>query len=185
MPSQFQPAPQIIDESTEELVNEAGRLAEELFRKKKHYCTPAVLSAVNRVLGGGLDPRLIHRLTAGLVMGLHGAGCLCGAVSGGEMALGMFLAEDNPSAPRDKDLAAACRSLHDQFKAQHGSTCCRTLTKKVKDDSAAHFDHCARLSGRAAELAARLILQERPELAGGAKPVSRPRRGLLSRLGLH
>ena len=81
----------------------------------------------------------------------------------------------------------SARQLHDQFKFTHGATCCRVLSKKVKHDKNIHFQHCAGLTAQAAEMAARLVLEKRPELANQADQGSIDRRqsmfgGMLSRL---
>jgi C_GCAxxG_C_C family probable redox protein len=130
------------------------------------YCAPAVLAVLNRRLGGGLDEDLIRRLTAGLPEGMN-AGCTCGALSGAQLALGLFLG----GRGFDKAMAASARALHDSFKALQGSTCCRVLTRKVKGGRAGR-ENCAALTGHAAELACRLALAARPELAAGC-----PRQG--------
>ena len=58
----------------------------------------------------------------------------------------------------------ASRQLHDAFKAANGATCCRVLSKKVRHDKKAHFQQCSGLTAQAAEMAARLVLEKRPEL---------------------
>jgi hypothetical protein len=55
--------------------------------------------------------------------------------------------------------------LHRQFADRFGSTCCKVLLKKVKHDAKAHFDQCAELTGVAAEIASRIILESKPRLA--------------------
>ncbi|RJX31832.1 MAG: C_GCAxxG_C_C family protein [Desulfarculus sp.] len=152
----------------QELSRLIGQRARDLFASGQMLCTAAVLSALNQGLGGGLDPELVLRLAGGLYQGLGGAGCLCGAVSGGNLALGLFLGNGKKNGRGARRLAAAAQELHDQFKAGQGSTCCRVLTKKVKHDHKLHTAQCAGLSGLAAELAARLILAQRPELAQAA-----------------
>jgi len=52
--------------------------------------------------------------------------------------------------------------LHDNFRMIHGATCCRVLTKNVKNDKKAHFRQCAELTANSAEMAARLVLSENP-----------------------
>jgi len=145
-----------------------GAKAQELFADGRMLCAPAVLTALNRGLGGGLDQSLINNLCAGLVEGLGGAGCLCGAVSGACLGLGLFLGAGKDGGRSSRRVAAAGKELHDAFKAQRGSTCCRVLTKKVKHEKMAHFEQCAELSGLAAELACQSILAQRPELAQAA-----------------
>ena len=56
------------------------------------------------------------------------------------------------------------RQLHDQFKAAHGSTCCRVLSGSLGHDRQTHFQQCAGVTAEAAGMAARVILHQRPEL---------------------
>jgi len=56
------------------------------------------------------------------------------------------------------------KSLHDCFREHFGAICCRILTKGVKRGSKDQFEKCALTAGFAAETAARLILENRPEL---------------------
>ena len=155
-------------EDSQELSRLVGAKAHELFSNGRMLCAPAVLTALNRSLGGNMDQALINNLTAGLVEGLGGAGCLCGAVSGACLGLGLFLGAGKDGGRSSRRVAASGKELHNAFKAERGSTCCRVLSKKVKDDKKAHFAQCAELSGLAAELACRSILEQRPELAQAA-----------------
>jgi C_GCAxxG_C_C family probable redox protein len=161
-----------------ELAETGGQEAEEFFRNRTHMCADGVLEALNKRLGGGLDERTLRNLTAALPNGVGGAGCVCGALSGGLLAVGLMLGQDE-ATPR-KDIRAAGRRLHAAFTKTAGAACCRTLTKKVKTDPKAHFDHCAGLTRLGAELAAGIILEMRPELAQ-ADAATAPRASTLTR----
>jgi C_GCAxxG_C_C family probable redox protein len=151
-----------------EICRQAGEEAKGLMLSGGLYCAPAVLAVLNRRLGGGLDDDLVRRLTAGLPEGM-GSGCTCGALSGAQVALGLFLG----GRGFDRAMAASARALHDAFKAAHGSTCCRVLTRKAKGRREKK-EHCAALTGHAAELACRLALKARPELAGQGQDSAAP-----------
>ena len=151
--------------SPEDLSQLVGAKAQALFADGRMLCTPAVVTALNQGLGGEVDPAVINNFTAGMGNGLGGAGCLCGAVSGGCLALGLFLGSGRAGGRASRQVAAASHALHDDFKTQRGSTCCRVLSRKVKDDAKAHMAQCADLSRLAAELACQAILAARPELA--------------------
>lgn len=165
------PEPQLPEE-LEAVCRQVGEQARELMSAGRLYCAPAVLTALNQRLGGELSEELIQRLSAGLPEGM-GSGCTCGALSGGQLALGLFLGQSGFGGA----MAKAARALHDDFKTQAGSTCCRVLTKKAKGRRA-RADHCAYLTGLAAELACRQVLAARPELASAsaqaALPAARP-----------
>lgn len=140
--------------------------AENLFRTRQLWCAEAVLTVLNRGLGGGLDPALALRLASGFPEGLGGRGCLCGAVSGGGLALGLFLGPRRPGPlARAHGAREAAARLHDAFRVRFGSTCCRVLTRGLDPGSPAHLRHCAEVTGGAAEETARLLLSLRPGLA--------------------
>ncbi len=158
--------------------------AENLYLTRQMLCAEAILSALNQGLGGGLTEDQAVAIAAPFCIGLGESGCLCGALGGAQAAVGLLLGKDHTYRRRG-EIRAATRRLHDQFKAAHGSACCRALTRKVKHDKAAHFRQCAELTADGAEMAARLILERRPELACGThrgqiwKRESRIRGGLL------
>ncbi len=149
-------------------------------------CTEAVVTALNQGLRGGLTDTQATAMSAPFCIALGDSGCLCGALSGAVMATGLLLGQDGAYRHR-KSMRDSARQLHDQFKLAHGATCCRVLSKKVKHDKKAHFAQCAGLTAQAAEMAARLVLEKRPDLAKQANNASinrhqSPIGGMLSRL---
>jgi C_GCAxxG_C_C family probable redox protein len=155
------------EQSTEELITRIGEKARNIFLSRQPLCTEAVLSVLNRGLAGDLPDDLAVRLASGLPEGL-GSGCLCGALNGGSLAMGLFLGRNGPGIGNRKRITASNQLLHNQFRSRFKSTCCRILTRKFGEGSKAQFDHCTELTGVAAETAARLILDERPELVAQA-----------------
>ncbi len=117
--------------------------AEGLYRSGKMHCAEAVLAAIkNNFLPAAGDD--VVRLAAGFGGG-SGAGCICGAVSGGTIALGLVVPGDK------KQVMELTRELHAWFKAEYGATCCRVLTAKGgKSD-------CPLITGRVAGKVAELL----------------------------
>ena len=76
--------------------------------------------------------------------GGSGAGCICGAVAGGTMALGLVLQDDKKQV---KDLT---RELHTWFKDEYGATCCKVILQT-------HKKICPELTGRVAGKVAELL----------------------------
>jgi C_GCAxxG_C_C family probable redox protein len=141
--------------------------ARNLYETRQLLCTEAVVVALNRGLGGGLTDQQAIAMAAPFCVALGESGCICGALSGAVMASGLFVGNDRPYRNR-QNIREGARQLHDSFKTANGATCCRVLTQKVRHDKDAHFQQCADLTAQAAELAARMILQKRPELLAGA-----------------
>lgn len=152
----------------EQLALKIGKRAENLYLTGQLLCSEAVLAVMNRGLRGGLAEGMDIRLASALPVGLGNSGCTCGALSGAALALGLFLGRDRPGALNGKQAMPAANIVHNRFKDLFGSTCCRVLTRRVKDDQKEHFRQCGRITGQTAELAALLVLEKRPELADAA-----------------
>lgn len=130
--------------------------ARSLFQGRHLYCSEAVLLVLNNVFGGGLPEHMVIRLASALPWGLGGSDSVCGAVSGGALALGLFLGRSRPRARDRKKALPAAKELHRRIQEEFGSTCCGILKKDKKQ--------CIKVTGRAARSAADLILERRPEL---------------------
>jgi C_GCAxxG_C_C family probable redox protein len=155
--------PTSLDEEKEAIVSQLRNRARNLYETRELLCAEAVLVALNQGLGGGLTRNQAIAMAAPFCIAMGDSGCMCGALSGAVMASGLFLGNGSPYRYR-LQMRCGSRKLHDDFKAVHGATCCRVLSRKVKDDKKAHFQQCADLTAHATEMAARLILEERPEL---------------------
>ena len=92
------------------------------FYSEKYHCAEAVLAAIRKYFSPE-TPEAVIKLVSGLGQG-SGDGCICGAVSGGTIALGMVLPEDKERVVR------LSKELHDWFKKTHRVTCCRVLLDK-------------------------------------------------------
>ncbi|MBW2259494.1 MAG: C_GCAxxG_C_C family protein [Deltaproteobacteria bacterium] len=154
--------------SADELVGLIRRRAENLFETHQLLCSEAVLHTLNQGLGGGLPPEAAIRIASPFSEGIGGAGCACGGFSGALMAVGLFLGRQGLGARGLKTVQVKGRELHDLFRSEFGSTCCKVLTKKVRHDQKALMKLCTLHTGKAAEAAARLILEARPELVAQA-----------------
>jgi C_GCAxxG_C_C family probable redox protein len=103
-------------------------------------CAQAVLQATT----GSDDPALLA-IAKGFGAGVGGSKCLCGAISGGVMALGLKGREK-----KSGDLVAA-------FREKNRVTCCIALTRPFKWKSKEHLAHCRRLTVETAESVAKLL----------------------------
>lgn len=119
--------------------------AEKFFRSGKMHCAEAVLASVKHHFEPGL-PEEVVRLAAGFGGG-SGAGCICGAVSGGTMALGLVMEGER------KAVAAMTAELHGWFAKEYGATCCKILTAKGKSG-------CVKLTASVAGKVAAMLLEK-------------------------
>ncbi len=109
-----------------------------------HNCAQAVLLAH----AGRVDPPLME-IAKSFGAGIAGAKCLCGAVSGGVMAL---------------SLAGAGKKSHllvEAFRQEHRTTCCAGLSKALVWKSKQHRQNCRRLTVSAADITARILSGEK------------------------
>lgn len=151
----------------DELIGLIGEKARNLFMSRQLMCSETVLTVLNQGLGGGLPPEIAVRLASGLPEGL-GSGCLCGSLSGGVLALGLFLGRTGPGFGNGRLIKGATRSLHDAFRAHFGATCCRVLIRSLRRGSSEQYRNCSRTAAFTAETAARIILKRRPDLVASA-----------------
>jgi len=156
------------ERETERLIECIGKRAANLFLTRQLWCSGAVLVTLNQALGGALSQRMAIQLCAGLGDGLGGSGCLCGALSGATLALGLFLGNGRLAPGGDQRVLKFTNTLHRQFKAHYGSTCCRVLTKSLPMGTAVQMTACAERTACAAKMAARQILNTIPQLAESA-----------------
>lgn len=146
-----------------EVGRQIGERAQNLFLSRQMYCSEAVLVTLNQALGGSLVEYQALALAAPFSEGVGKTGCMCGALAGALMALGLFIGGTSP-VRRRATVQRASRDLLKRFKSRFGSACCRVLSKKSTIDSKSHFDHCSDLTAQAAALAAEVIFDHRPEL---------------------
>lgn len=67
-------------------------LAEKYYRDGDFYCSEAIVKTIKDEFQLPISDDIIAA-ASGFPVGIGGSGCTCGAVSGGIMALGLFLEE--------------------------------------------------------------------------------------------
>jgi len=136
-----------MDETT---IQELKKKAEELYSSGDYLCSEAVFTVINDYLGQPLPLEAV-RIASGFPVGIGHAGCACGALTGAIMALGLKYGRTAPRQDNQKIIALS-NQLHDQFKEQFGSTCCRVLIKDFRFGSHEHMEHCIRVTGEATKM---------------------------------
>ncbi len=132
----------------EDLALEARNRAGNNF-KAGFNCAESIVKAFNELLGEPFSPDIV-KMASGFGGGLGHAGCMCGALTGSVMILGMYKGRTIPEQDRDPvyDLAKA---FHDRFEQEYGATCCRVLNT-FEFDSPDHLRRCLKLTGGTARL---------------------------------
>lgn len=127
-----------------ELGRQCQAEAEQLYRSGKYHCAEAVLEVIRRHFAAEL-PESIVASVSGFGAG-SGSGCICGAVSGGTVALGLVL-EDK------KIIVHLTRELHAWFKSSYGVTCCKLIRQN-------HKGACPVLTGEVAGKIAEMLARK-------------------------
>lgn len=136
-------------ERKEKLIEEARQTAESYFKRGEFYCSESVITTINEMLDQPFEPKLA-KLASGFPIGIGKSGCLCGAVSGGVMALGLAYGREKPGADMP-DSFPNNAALHDHIIDKYGSTCCRVLTMEFDDfNSKERAEHCYDITGEVA-----------------------------------
>lgn len=145
----------------EELLDKVQKEAEEYFARGEFFCSESVLHTINKLLGNLYDDNIV-RMASGFPIGMGKAGCLCGAVSGGQMSLGMAYGRQHGENMNEKMFPIAA-SLHDYVKEVYGSTCCRIITRQWRGDdfkSPERREHCIEITGRVARWVAEKLIED-------------------------
>jgi C_GCAxxG_C_C family probable redox protein len=145
----------------EELLDKVQANAEELFRSGTYFCSEAVVQTINEFLGKPYDENVV-KLASGFPIGMGKSGCLCGAVSGGQMALGMVYGRTEGEPMQDK-MFEISKGLHDYVRDEYKSTCCRVITKEWAGDnfkSPERKNHCIKITGKVARWVADQIVED-------------------------
>lgn len=134
-------------------------LAEDYYRNGDFYCSEAIVKTIKDEFGLQLPDEVIA-MASGFPVGIGGAGCTCGAISGGVMALGMFFGRVQAKDEKVNKAMALSNELHEIFRSKHKSLCCRVLTNQMELGSPIHMKQCIALTGEVAEEVARIISRE-------------------------
>ncbi|HKZ16547.1 MAG TPA: C-GCAxxG-C-C family protein [Geobacteraceae bacterium] len=126
-----------------DIVLQIENAAELHFRSKKMNCAEAALKALKDHFRSDMPDEITHLATG--FGGGSASGCLCGAVVGATMGMGLVVTDDR------KRLAALTKELHKWFADTYGAVCCRTIVAEQKGI-------CASLTGKVAGKAAQLLL---------------------------
>lgn len=141
--------------------------AEGYFQRGEFFCSEAVVHTINELLGWPYSEDVV-RMASAFPIGMGKSGCLCGAVSGGAMALGMAYGRKHGEAMNEKMFPIA-KELHDYIKNLYGSTCCRVLVKNYEFASPERKAHCVKITGEVAAWIASKLLDD-PEVSQKINP---------------
>lgn len=131
-------------------------LAEGYFKEKSHNCAESVFRALMTASGRECPVELV-RMASPFGRGMGSAGCACGALVGGQMALGILYGRGEECGPAPSLCADAAKALHKRFVKKNGAACCRILHKGLPFGTDEQLSACCLRSVDAAEIAAEII----------------------------
>ena len=137
--------------------------AEESYRKG-FFCCEAVMETIMKHFE--LDvPYETIRMASGMAIGVGKSGCICGALNGGVLAIGMFFGRSEQKGPKDPNVVKCMemtKELHDWFKENNtkGVSCCRVLTKEFDMGQGEHKSQCIYYTGICAAKTAEILAKE-------------------------
>ena len=135
--------------------------AEDLFRGG-FFCSEAVVRSIRSNFEMDV-PEEVIAMASGFPIGIGRSKCLCGAVSGGVMAIGLVFGRTVQKDPQVEQTLALSKELHDWFKAANGKNalCCRILTKEFDMGAGEHKEQCIHFTGLVAGKVAEMIIREK------------------------
>ena len=150
-----------------------GDYAESLYREGGFTCGEAVISGLREKIGIDV-PQEIIGMASGFAGGIGQSGCVCGAISGGAMAIGLLYGRSKPGEDASK-AQRLTRELHDGMRLEMGKNvvCCRVLTRGMDRSKGEHKPQCGRFVNMSARQTAELILGETPTLRKESKNLTK------------
>lgn len=118
--------------------------AEALYRNGTHHCAEAVMEAIRKHFAAEVPEAVVNTVSG--FGGGSGAGCICGAVSGGTVAIGLVLNDKKATTHLTKE-------LHVWFKEKYGVTCCKIIRQT-------HKGACPQLTGEVAGKIAEMLAKK-------------------------
>ena len=137
--------------STCECTADAAARTAAAYYAKGYFCGESVLRAVNEVSGSPLPPE-VSRLASGFCEGLGGSKCICGALAGGTMALGLISGRQSEDERWEPSYYATAE-LRARWIADQEAETCDEVVARVADgdmDAPERWSHCCDLVGRTA-----------------------------------
>jgi C_GCAxxG_C_C family probable redox protein len=140
--------------------------AEQLYRDGDYYCSEAIIATIRKHFDPNMPEEAIA-MGSGFPVGIGGSMCICGAVSGGVLALGYFFGRVKPKDTKVKKAMELSKELHDFFQGKNKVLCCKVLCRGMELGSDEHKKQCVAFTGEVAVKTAELIARElHPEFPG-------------------
>lgn len=140
-------------------INKIKTEAEDLYRKGQFFCSEAIVYSIKENFGLDMPDEMIA-MASGFPVGIGKSKCVCGAVSGGVMAIGYFFGRTKGGDPKVQKTLELANELQESFKNNHKVLCCKILTKGMDMASGEHKNQCVAFTGEIAQKTAEIIVRE-------------------------
>lgn len=141
-------------------LSQIRKTATQYYSDADFYCSEAIIKTIRDAFEIDMPDQIIA-MASGFPQGIGTAGCTCGAISGGVMALGMVFGRTEAKGTEVTHTMALAQELHDSFRAKNKVTCCRILIRNLEYGSPEHVQQCARFTGEMAYETAKIICREK------------------------
>ncbi len=139
-------------------IQEIQAIAEKYYRDGDFYCSEALLKCIKDAFEAPFSDDVI-KLASGFPIGM-GAGCTCGAVNAGVMALGMFFGRNKAKGEEVAKAMELTKELQEVFTKSRKVCCCKILTKGLDFGSEKHLSHCIGITGEVTAMTGRILARE-------------------------
>lgn len=130
-------------------------LAPKFFLQEGYSCSESIAKAAVEM---GLAPEDFVSVATSFSGGMS-HGCLCGAVAGSQMVLGILHGKN-----KDNTARTLASEFYDRFIKIHKVTCCKVLTKDYKDfHSPERKQHCTNMVADCAKILDEMLAEIKTE----------------------
>ena len=133
--------------------------AEDYYRNGDFYCSEAIVSVIRKHFAVEMPVEAIA-MASGFPIGIGGAKCVCGAISGGILCIGYFFGRTTSKDSKVEKAMSLSNELYKSFINNHQVSCCSVLTKNMVFGSGEHINQCASFTGEVAVKTAEIIARE-------------------------
>lgn len=133
--------------------------AEEAYRVGDFFCSEAIVNSIRNNIAPEMPEALIA-VASGFPVGIGKSKCVCGAVSGGVMAISYFFGRTKGGDTKVNKNLELAYELQEVFRKNHKVLCCKVLTHEMDMGAKEHKNQCVSFTGEVAEVAATIIARE-------------------------
>jgi len=123
-----------------------------------YSCSEAIIRAAYEagLINKDTDIETINQISSAFSGGIGHSGCVCGALSGAEIVLGLLKGRrdisENPT-----NIKSMAKTVVEKFKNKHKATCCRVLSSGYDFASVERKFNCARIVQQTAQILEKVL----------------------------